>query len=234
MNGVSSRDVVRSAAQAFVLVALTCLPTVSADSIRVTRRGALSGSRFGLEIDIADRALTPGVDAFITLGPDKGLHGEISLHARLSLDVSGLQAASGSTGVLPFLRFGEEPGRNALVLFLAHDTQLGWEVGAWSWDETLRQFVVAGRAPLGAGVPRLEVQWDAASPGLADGRLRVLRVDAESADEPPLLLFESAGLANSGSIGFVQLGVLARDAVSGASGRLSIDDVELDRPAPLR
>ncbi len=223
-----------------------------ADSIRVTPRAALDGSRFGLEVRIDSRAGGPTNDAYVAVGSEKGFRDETALEAGFTLDVSRLSLGrgAGASGVLPFLRFGALPGPGpATVLVFLEQTPAGsWLIGARTWDDDARAWVLAGRAPLPPGpppvrflpvparregvAPRLEIEWAAASvaAGSEAGHVRMLHVRP---DGERVLLFEKTDLDNGSQVvNHVRVGVVADDRGAGASGRLCLDDFEVNRLSP--
>lgn len=228
-----------------LLAAAGALPLAEADSIRVMPTVALGGSRFGLELKLDDPASKAATDAYVAIGHEKGLQGEASLEVGFTLDPSGLVAArDGQAGRLSFLRLTGRPGQGGaeLVVFVEQTPQNTWLIGAWSWDDLTDGFVLAGRAPLPfeparggappALLPRIEIEWATASEpaGRAHGYLRVLSV---ASDGERALLLENTDLNNASQlVNGVQLGVLAADHAPGVSGRLLLDNFEVNRTAP--
>jgi hypothetical protein len=228
-----------------ILAAAGALPLAEANSIQVTPSAALGGSRFGLELKLDDLASHRAKDAYVAIGPEKGLRGESSLEVGFTLDPSGLVAArDGQSGTLSFLRLSRRRGWSGagLVVFIEQAPQNTWLIGAWSWDDGTDGFVLAGRAPLpfepvtagapAALLPRIEIEWATASEpaGRARGYLRVLSV---ASDGERALLLENADLDNARQlVSYVQLGVVAADHAPGVSGRLLLDDFEINRTAP--
>lgn len=218
-------------------------PRAEANSVQVKPSAALDGSGFGLELKLDDPASQEAKDAYVAIGHEKGLQGEGSLVVGFTLDPRGLVAArNGQSGLLSFLRLATRRGRGGarLVVFVEQTPQNAWLIGAWSWDDPTRGFVLAGRAPLpfatgGAAPvlpPRIEVEWDAASEqaGRAHGSLRVLSV---APDGERALLLERTDLRNASQlVSYVQLGVLATEHAPGVSGRLLVDSFEVNRTAP--
>jgi hypothetical protein len=219
------------------------VPQAEANSIRVTPVAALDGSLFGLELRLDDPASKTPTDAYVAIGPEKGVRDESALEVGFTLDPSGLVAASHRrSGRLSFLRLAGGPGRAGLVVFLEQTPLNAWFVGAWSWDDATGGFVLAGRAPFrfedtrGVGLsalrPHLEVEWAAASEpaGRAQGYLRILSV---ASDGDRALLLENTELNNASQrVGYVELGVRAADHAPGVSGALFIDNFQVNRASP--
>lgn len=228
-----------------ILVVAGALPLAEANSIQVTPSAALGGSRFGLELKLDDPTSGRAKDAYVAIGHEKGLQGEASLEVGFTLDPGGLIAArNGQSGTLNFLRLGRRRGSSGagLVVFIERTPQSTWLIGAWSWDDATNRFRLAGRAPLpfepgAAGappvlLPRIEIEWAGASQQAGRGRgyLRVLSV---ASDGERALLLEDADLDNASQlVSYVQLGVVAADHAPGVSGRLLLDDFEVNRTAP--
>lgn len=222
----------------------------SGDTIRVTRRPAADGSGYGLLLVVGGVG-GPTSDAYVAVGPEKGFANETTLETGFTVDVTrlSLRRGKGASGVLPFLRFGEQPvpGPARVLVFLEQTPAGAWLVGARTWDDARGGLVLAGRAPLppgsvAAGIdpttprpvispPRLEIEWAAGrEPAGAAGRLRVLhaRPDGER-----VLLFEKTGLDNAAQVvNHVRVGVVAGDHHAGAEGRLILDDFEVNRLSP--
>ena len=233
-----------TAGLAFGLLAAAGAPGLAeANSIRVTPSAALGGSRFGLELKLDDPASNKATDAYVAIGPEKGVRDEASLEVGLTLDPGGLVAAGRrKPGALSFMRLADTggPGRPGLVVFLEQTPVKGWFIGAWSWDDATGRFVLAGRAPLrfetarGVAVaairPRVEVEWAAASELGGRGYLRILSV---AANGERALLLENTDLNNATQrVGYVELGVRAADHAPGVSGRLFLDNFEINRTSP--
>ena len=228
-----------------ILAAAGAVPLAEANSIQVMPSAALGGSRFGLELKLDDPASNRAKDAYVAIGHEKGLQGEASLEVGFTLDPSGLvPARDGRPGTLSFLRLGRRRGWSGtgLVVFIERTPQGTWLIGAWSRDDATGAFVLAGRAPLPlepvtsgappALPPRIEIEWATASEpaGRAHGYLRLLSV---AGDGERALLLENADLDNTRQlVDYVQLGVVAADRAPGVSGRLLLDDFEVNRTAP--
>lgn len=219
----------------FLLTGAGLVPPAEANSIQVTPAAALDGSLFGLELRLA--AWSRPTDAYVAIGQEKGVWDETALALGFLLDPSGLVATcDGWPGRLSFLRLARSPGGAGLVVFLEQDPQNAWFIGAWSWDDALRRFVLAGRAPLQVGPyaprPQVEVEWAAASEpaGRERGYVRILSVES---DGDRALLLENSDLNNARQrVGYVELGVRATDHAPGVSGRLLIDGFQLSRTWP--
>jgi hypothetical protein len=246
MRSVRRVPGLNTAGLAFGLLAAAGVPGLAeANSIRVTPAAALDGSRFGLELKLEDPAAREPTDAYVAIGPEKGVRDEASLEVGLTLDPGGLVAAGRrKPGALSFMRLADTggPGRPGLVVFLEQAPVKGWFIGAWSWDDDAGRFVLAGRAPLrfettrGVAVaairPRVEVEWAAASDlaGRARGYVRILSV---AADGERALLLENTELNNAAQrVGHVELGVRAAEHAPGVSGRLLLDNFEINRTSP--
>src|SRR5574340_562835 len=172
---------------ALVATIIACPPAAFGNSIRVSPGAALEG-RFGLELALEDPAARPATDAFIALGPEKGLHAETAVVASFSLDPRQLKVGVGTSQepALPFLRLGEGPERVRLVVSVERGADRDWRLAVWSWDDAQGRWKLAVRTalPLEASLrkesdpeyTRLALEWTAAPAGDTKGRLRLLRL----------------------------------------------------------
>jgi hypothetical protein len=166
------------------------MPTLApANDAVVSRRAAMDGSQLGLEIRVADTALSPASDAFLAFGPEAGLARETALAASFSIDVAAFALApQGAAQPVrqTFLRLGDAPGAAGarLMVFLEQDGSGVWQLGAWSWDDATQAYVLALRVPLSSTAAnpdltrplaprRFELQWKAGT-ATSRGSLRLL------------------------------------------------------------
>lgn len=152
MTQYSSTVSVSSAVLLPVLALLAGPAPVRANSLTVGGGAAMGGTGFGLRVTLDDPAMTAPNDAWVSIGPDKGMLGETSILGGFLLDVSGLTVGPGG---LRFLRFYDQLGAGGerVVFFLEKVSSGSWQLGAWTWDDTMAQLVLAGQGALPGPCP---------------------------------------------------------------------------------
>jgi hypothetical protein len=212
-----------------------------ANSVVATRQAALGGSSFGLEIRLDDPARSRPNDAWVAIGPDKGLDGETSIRGSFLIDLRNLQLPSRRRGAgRPHLCFlglsqAEDWATARVILFVERGRRQSWVIGARLWDDGLHRYVTAGRAVLAqprsrrrTSVVRVDFEWRAAtSPGARDGQLRLTR----TVKGEPELLFERADLDNAAqTLNYLRAGVVnSAHQRNRTRGKLYLDDFSLSR-----
>jgi hypothetical protein len=238
LAGVASRGL-RTLGWVLPLALGTAL--AEANSVVVTPRAALGGSSFGLEIRLEDPAQVRPSDAWVAIGPDKGLDRETSVRGSFLIDPRKLLLSARRRGAgnahLCFLGLSEaEDWTSArVILFLERGPGRSWVIGARLWDDGLRRYVTAGRAvlaeprsPRRTSVVRVDFAWRAAtSPEARDGQFQLTRTVG---DEPELLL-ERADLDNATqTLSYLRAGVVnSRHQRTHIHGELYLDDFSLSR-----
>lgn len=217
---------------------------VEANSVVVTPDAALGGSSFGLEVRLEDPAQTRPNDAWVAVGPDKGLDRETSVRGHFLIDLRRLELPARPRGDAPAhlcflgLSQGEDWATARVILFVERVSRRSWVIGARLWDDGLQRYVTAGRAELarprsrrrssGSSVVQLEFAWRAATrPGTRDGQFRLTR----TVDGEPEILFERTDLDNGAqTLSHLRAGVVnSRHQREGTRGVLYLDDFSLSR-----
>jgi hypothetical protein len=222
--------------------------SVEANSVRVTPKAGPGGSQFALQINIDDAKHTKPIDAWVGLGPDKGLAGETLVQGSFLVDLRRLRLPRPARGArkahLCFLGLSQAPdwATARVILFLERARDGSWLIGARLWDDGRGRYLTAGRAALatpssvrrarGAGgsspMVRIDFEWGAAtSPGARDGQFRLTR----TVEDEPELLLERVDLDNGNqSLSYLRAGVVnSAHQRKHTRGKLYLDDFSLSR-----
>ncbi len=225
------------------LLMVLAAATSEGNSIQVTAGAALVG-QFGLRITLDDPALTRPTEAWVSIGPDKGMVNETAIHGGFFIDPGNLTMSrtpgpQDQTEHFCFLSFSQDTGPQGakVILFLEPGPDGTWLIGARIMEDSNPRLVVAGRASLIEYEPvvltAIEFEWGAASaPGARDGYLRLF----QAVDTEKTLLFERTDLDNGAqTLNHLRIGVVDKSHHSpGTYGELLLDDIELYRsPAAI-
>jgi hypothetical protein len=249
----------RTAGAGVLLLAMLAGGAAEANSVTVDGRTGLGGPGFRLEVTLEDPVSTEPNDAWVGIGPDKGMAAETHVAGRFVIDPGALRLPPDSPSHpshLCFLGLSETEDWSTvrLILFLQQGPDRTWLVGARVWDDEAGGYVSVGPAPLTVGVattsrspgtPRtpgpgpsavlVDFEWSAESaPGARDGLFRLHR----TVDGARELVLEHASLTSATqNVRFLRAGLVNGTHQSkGTFGRLSLDEVSLSRafgpPAP--
>jgi hypothetical protein len=242
-----------------ILAFLLAGSSAQANSVTVRGEAALGSPGFRLAVILDDPDTMARNDAWVGIGPDRGMAEESHVVGHFVIDLGGLRMAPSrpeNPRHLCFLGLSETADWQTarVILFLERGPDRSWLIGARVWDDALASYVAVGPSllienratvsrspsvPAEPGPPpeaiRVDFEWQAASaPGAQDGLLRLYRTVAQGTE----LLAESTALTNgSQKLNFLRVGVVnAAHQARGTFGTLSLDDVSLSRtfgtPAP--
>ena len=223
-----------------------------ANSVTVKGGAVLGRSGFQLVVTLEDPASVEPNDAWVGIGPDKGMAEETQVVGRVVIDPAALRMAPSSPSTpnhLCFLGLSETSdwATAKVILVLERGPGRSWLIGARIWDDALASYVAVGPSVLTEAVPTtsrsprapretgpgpsamgVEFEWRVASaPDGEDGVFRLFR----TVDGSRELLLESAAVANgTQTLNYLRAGVVngahqARDTF----GTLFLDDVGLSR-----
>jgi len=225
-----------------VLTTLGVAGTAEGSSVSVTTTAALEGN-FGLQVSLAESQST---EAWIAIGPEKGLQAENAVHASFLIDPTHViikkrwRRRRRFRRQLCFLSLSQElgPTGSSVALCLEKDRLGAWLASAWLRDDTSQGYIHTGWVNLtGSASPgqedpgeplpaRIEIEWGAASqPGAHDVYFRLFR----TLDGQRNLLIDRVGLANgTQTVSYLQVGVVSQTARR-ISGELYLDSIEIER-----
>jgi hypothetical protein len=231
------------------LILTLSVASAEGNSIQVTPSAALEGA-YGFRITLDDPTETPPREAWMAVGPEKGIAEETAVYGSFSMDLTNLTMGNGersgprrrrrisrAQAQVSFLSLSRDldPASATVVVFLEQGSGGNWFLGAHVWNDSLVRFAEAGKAPLSEpqpGTTSVAFEWGAASsPGAHDGYLRLFQM----IEGQPTLLFERNDLDNGAQVlNYMQVGMVdVSRQFPGTYGDLYLDELELNRePSP--
>jgi hypothetical protein len=169
------------------VAALVVLPatTWAANSLSVNAAAAMAGTNFGLEVVLQNPAVNPSTQAYVSIGPDKGLSNETGLSGTMYVNPGNMTMSSalGANHIQSFWLFQDANAPNGikLIFFLQKQNAAPntWFFTAWYRNANNNFFnfacngFLAGSAVTRAnGARRIDWEWEA---GAGNGRLFIQR-----------------------------------------------------------